>query len=64
LFNVDLGSFFVDCRDANDEDVQQRGQPKSLAIIPVLEFEPHVSPDVEDQTLDAELEMATTTSSE
>nr|ABA92091.1 hypothetical protein LOC_Os11g11280 [Oryza sativa Japonica Group] len=49
-------------KDANDEDVQQRGQPKSLAIIPVLEFEPHVSPDVEDQTLDAELEMATTTS--
>nr|ABA96242.1 hypothetical protein LOC_Os12g11890 [Oryza sativa Japonica Group] len=48
--------------DADDEDVQQRRQPESLAIIPVLEFEPHVSHDVEDRTLDAEVEMATTTS--
>jgi hypothetical protein len=56
--------FLVDCRDADDEDVQQRGQPESLAMVPVLEFEPHVSHDVEDKTLDAEVEMATTTSSE
>jgi hypothetical protein len=54
----------VDCRDADDEDVQQRGQPESLAIIPVLEFEPHASHGVEDQTLDAEVEVTTTDSSE
>nr|ABA98871.1 retrotransposon protein, putative, unclassified [Oryza sativa Japonica Group] len=47
--------------DADDEDVQQRGQPESLAIIPVLEFEPHVSPDHVDQPLDIE-GMATTSS--
>nr|AAT76361.1 putative gypsy-type retrotransposon protein [Oryza sativa Japonica Group] len=48
--------------DADDEDVQQRGQPESLAIIPVFEFEPHVPHDVEDQTLDAEVEVTTTAS--
>nr|ABA97640.2 transposon protein, putative, unclassified [Oryza sativa Japonica Group] len=48
--------------DADDEDVQQRGQPESPAIIPVLEFEPHVSPDNVDQTLVTETEMATTSS--
>ena len=59
-----LEVFLVDCRDADDEDVQQRGQPESLAIIPVFEFEPHVPHDVEDQTLDVKVDMATTTSSE
>jgi hypothetical protein len=51
---------FVLCRDADDEDVQQRGQPESVAIIPVLEFELHVSPDNVDQTLDTDTGMATT----
>nr|CAJ86272.1 H0901F07.9 [Oryza sativa] len=48
--------------DIDDEDVQQRGQPESLAVIPVLEFEPHVSPDHVDQPLDIEGRMATTSS--
>nr|ABA97657.1 retrotransposon protein, putative, unclassified [Oryza sativa Japonica Group] len=43
--------------DADDEDVQQRGQPESLAIIPVLEFEPHVSPDNVDQTLNTSSDL-------
>jgi hypothetical protein len=59
-----ISEVFVHCRDADDEDVQQHGQPESLAIIPVLELEPHISPDNVDQTPDAEVGMATTTSSE
>jgi hypothetical protein len=55
-----ISEAFVHCRDADDEDVQQRGQPESLAIIPVLEFEPHVSPDNVDQTLDTETGITTT----
>nr|ABF96189.1 retrotransposon protein, putative, Ty3-gypsy subclass [Oryza sativa Japonica Group] len=39
-----------------------RGQPESLAVILVLEFEPHVSPDHVDQPLDIEGRMATTSS--
>nr|CAE02992.2 OSJNBa0043L09.11 [Oryza sativa Japonica Group] len=46
--------------DVDDEDVQQRGQPESPAIIPVLAFEPHASPDNVDQTLATGTEMATT----
>nr|ABF96601.1 retrotransposon protein, putative, unclassified [Oryza sativa Japonica Group] len=46
--------------DADDEDVQQRGQPESLAMILVLEFEPRASHDVGDETLDAEVEVAAT----
>nr|ABA99122.2 retrotransposon protein, putative, unclassified [Oryza sativa Japonica Group] len=57
-----ISEAFVHCRDADDEDVQQRGQPESLAIIPVLELEPHISPDNVDQTLGAEAGIATTTS--
>nr|CAH67926.1 OSIGBa0138E08-OSIGBa0161L23.7 [Oryza sativa] len=45
--------------DADDEDVQQRGQPGSLAIIPVLELGPHISPDNVEQTLDAEVTTVT-----
>ena len=59
-----ISGVFVHCRDVDDEDVQQRGQPESLAMIPVLDFEPHVSSDNVDQTLDAEAGMATATSSE
>ena len=50
---------FVLCRSADDEDVQLCGQPESLAIILVLEFEPHVSPDNVDQTIDTETGMTT-----
>ena len=63
-FGMLTSGTFVLCRDADDEDVQQRGQPESLAMIPVLDFEPHVSFDNVDQTLDAEAGMATATSSE
>nr|AAT58760.1 hypothetical protein [Oryza sativa Japonica Group]AAT58782.1 hypothetical protein [Oryza sativa Japonica Group] len=46
--------------DIDDEDVQQRGQPESPAIIPALTFEPHASPDNVDQTLATGTDMATT----
>jgi hypothetical protein len=56
--------YLIDCRDAADEGVQQRGQPESLAVIPVLEFEPQAAHNVEDQALDAEVEVTTTDPSE
>ena len=61
-FGMLTSGTFVLCRDTDDEDVQQRRQPESLAVIPVLEFEPHVSPDHVDQPLDIEGGMATTSS--
>nr|ABB46574.2 hypothetical protein LOC_Os10g01330 [Oryza sativa Japonica Group] len=45
--------------DVDVEDVQQRGQPESPAIIPALAFEPHTSPDDVDQILPARTGMAT-----
>nr|AAX96741.1 retrotransposon protein, putative, unclassified [Oryza sativa Japonica Group]ABA91941.1 retrotransposon protein, putative, unclassified [Oryza sativa Japonica Group] len=46
--------------DVDVEDVQQRGQPESPAIIPALAFEPHASPDDVDQILPARMGMAMT----
>nr|BAD26318.1 myosin heavy chain-like [Oryza sativa Japonica Group] len=46
--------------DVDDEDVQQRGQPESPAIISALAFEPHASPDNVDQILATGTGMATT----
>nr|CAH66270.1 OSIGBa0136B09.6 [Oryza sativa] len=46
--------------DVDDENVQQRGQPESLAIIPTLAFEPHASPDDVDQSLATRTGTATT----
>ena len=43
-----ISEAFVDCRDADDEDVQQCGQPESLAMIPIYDSEPHVSFDSHD----------------
>jgi hypothetical protein len=57
-----ISGVFVHFRDVDDEDVQQRGQPESLAMIPVLDFEPHVSSDNVDQPLDIEGRTATTSS--
>ena len=37
-FGMLTSGTFVLCRDADDEDVQQRGQPESLSMVPVLEF--------------------------
>nr|AAV44022.1 hypothetical protein [Oryza sativa Japonica Group] len=46
--------------DVDDENVQQRGQPESPAIILALAFEPHASPDNVDQILATGTGMATT----
>jgi hypothetical protein len=54
----------IDCRDVDDEDVQQRGQPESMAITPVLELEPSVAHIVDGQIADAGAEMAATDLSE
>lgn len=54
----------VDCRDVDDEDVQQRGQPESMAITPVLELEPSAAHIVDGQVADARAVMAATDPSE
>nr|CAD40361.2 OSJNBa0093P23.7 [Oryza sativa Japonica Group]CAD40454.2 OSJNBa0041M21.12 [Oryza sativa Japonica Group] len=55
-----IGREIAEARDVDDENVQQRGQPESLAIIPTLAFEPHASPDDVDQSLATRTGTATT----
>jgi hypothetical protein len=54
------GTLFVVCRDADVEDVQQRGQPELPVVVPALELEPYVPQDDVDQDLPEETDVATT----
>ncbi len=54
------GTLSVVCRDADVEDVQQRGQPELPVVVPALELEPYVPLDSVDQDLPGEMDVATT----
>lgn len=60
LWHFDLEYFFVVYRDVDVEDVQQRGQPELLVVVPLLASEPHVLEGDVDRSSPVEMSMATT----
>ncbi len=60
LWHFDLEYFFVVYRDVDVEDIQQRGQPELLVVVPLLSSEPHVLEGDVDRSSPVETSMATT----